>query len=358
MIRLTKLFTLVTIISVQFTLNAQLETFSSSGPYPLPVHLLIGSDFLGPNFTVTNAQYLGRYFAIGSFDASLTNLGINQGVIMTTGTVTGNLNGPLGPNNQANSGLNNNSTANISGYFNCSNLYNVAILKFDFIPNVDTLKLRFVFGSEEYPEFAPPYSSEYNDPFGIFISGPGIIGPGNSLIKNIALLPNGTVVSINSVNSITNINSFVGNGDGAAYPYNTNPYYIQYDGYTKPITATSALQIGETYHLEIVIADCGDAIFDSGIFIESCDTCNFNANINELENDSFLFYPNPTKDELFFNSLKKPKNIKITDLMGKLVFVKDEPIQSLDISNLTNGTYFIEFELNGVKIYQKIVKND
>lgn len=358
MIRLTKLVTLVTIISLQFTLNAQLETFTGTIPNPLPLHLLVGSDFLGANFTVTNAVFSGYIQALGSFDASMTNLGLSQGVIMTTGTVVGNQNGPIGPNDQGNSGWENNSSFNISGDLNCSNLHDVAILKFDFIPNVDTLKVRFIFGSEEYPEYAPPNSSGYNDVFGIFISGPGIIGPGNSLIKNIALLPNGTVVSINSVNSITNNNYFVNNGDGAVYPYNTNPNYIQYDGYTKPITATSALQIGETYHLEIVIADCGDGIFDSGIFIESCETCNFNANINELENDSFLFFPNPTKGELFFNSLKKPKNIKITDLMGKLVLVKDEPIQSLDISNLTNGTYLIEFELNGVKLYQKIVKND
>jgi gliding motility-associated-like protein len=142
--------------------------------------------------------------------------------------------------------------------------YNAAILEFDFIPYADTVRFKYVFGSDEYPEFAPPNNTTYNDVFGFFISGPGISG-----FQNIAKLPNGAVVSINNVNNITNPFYFVNNGDGNMAPYNQSPQYIQYDGFTKVLEAISAVQCGQTYHLIIAIADVGDGQWDSGIFLEA-----------------------------------------------------------------------------------------
>jgi len=52
--------------------------------------------------------------------------------------------------------------------------FDASILEFDFIPQSDTLKFNYIFGSEEYPEYV---NSGYNDVFGFFISGPGIAGP-------------------------------------------------------------------------------------------------------------------------------------------------------------------------------------
>ena len=43
--------------------------------------------------------------------------------------------------------------------------YDCCILEFDVIPSCDKLLIRFVFGSEEYPEWV---SSGYNDAFGFF----------------------------------------------------------------------------------------------------------------------------------------------------------------------------------------------
>jgi gliding motility-associated-like protein len=138
-------------------------------------------------------------------------------------------------------------------------------LEFDFIPYSDTVKFKYVFGSDEYPEFAPPNNSGYNDVFGFFISGPGITG-----IQNIAKLPNnGSIVSINNVNAITNSTYYNFNGDGNTAPYNSNPFYIQYDGFTDVLTAVSKVQCGQTYHLILAVADVGDGQWDSGIFLEA-----------------------------------------------------------------------------------------
>lgn len=228
---------------------------------------LVQNVLLGPGVVVSNITYNGSPSAIGSFDASGTNLGINQGIVLTTGTVLANGSGPQGPNNQSGAGMDNNvgGSTQLSGIIGNTPTFNAAILEFDFIPYSDTVRFKYVFGSDEYPEFAPPNNSTYNDVFGFFISGPGITGS-----QNIARLPtNNSIVSINNVNAITNPSFYRFNGDGSSAPYNNSAQYIQYDGFTRVLEAVSRVQCGETYHLVIAVADVGDGMWDSGIFLEA-----------------------------------------------------------------------------------------
>ena len=241
--------------------RAQLITNNSLNPQGLVQNILLGN-----GVTVSNVTYNGSPVAIAQFTAANTTLGINSGIVMTTGTTLPNGDGPQGPNDASGAGVENN-----MGGFNLlsqaiqgTQTYNAAILEFDFIPYADTIRFKYVFGSDEYPEFAPPNNTTYNDVFGFFISGPGITG-----FQNIAKLPNGAVVSINNVNTITNPFYFVNNGDGNTAPYNQSPQYIQYDGFTKVLEAVSQVQCGQTYHLILAIADVGDGQWDSGIFLEA-----------------------------------------------------------------------------------------
>ena len=228
---------------------------------------LVQNVLLGQGVTVSNILFNGSPVALGSFQATNTVLGIDEGIVLTTGTVIDNGNGPQGPNNQTGAGVDNNigGSALLSGLIGSTQTYNAAILEFDFIPYSDTVRFKYVFGSDEYPEFAPPNNSGFNDVFGFFISGPGIPG-----IQNIAQLPNGGgVVSINNVNVNNNSQYFNFNGDGSMSPYDSNPMYIQYDGFTDVLEAVSQVQCGQTYHLVIAIADVGDGEWDSGIFLEA-----------------------------------------------------------------------------------------
>ena len=227
---------------------------------------LVQNVLLGSGVTVSNIMYNGSLAAISEFTAAGTNLGIANGIVLTTGTVSNTGEGPQGPNNQTNSGLDNNvgGSGLLSGIIGGTQTFNAAVLEFDFVPYSDTVRFKYVFGSEEYPEFAPPINESYNDVFGFFISGPGIIGN-----PNIAKLPNGSIVSINNVNPITNTSFYNSNGDGSSAPQNGSPFYIQYDGFTDVLEAVSQVQCGETYHLIIAVADVGDGIYDSGIFLEA-----------------------------------------------------------------------------------------
>lgn len=243
-----------------FNVQAQLVTSSSSASN------LVQNVLIGNGVTVSNITYTGSSGAIGSFTANGTNLGFTSGIVMTTGTIANNGDGPQGPNNQANAGVDN----GYGGYSLLDNqlggaatTYNAAVLEFDFVPLSDTVQFRYVFGSEEYMEYV---HSQWNDIFGFFISGPGISGT-----QNIALLPNGQFVAINNVH-MAGSNTFATNfpaENGSYYVDNSSGTTIQYDGFTTPLTAISKVQCGKTYHLIIALADVGDGIYDSGIFLEA-----------------------------------------------------------------------------------------
>jgi hypothetical protein len=237
---------------------SQLQTSTAMSPPQLVQNVLLGT---GVN--VTNVVYTGDIQAIGQFTANGTNLGINSGIVMTTGTVLNNGNGPHGPNDDGGSGIDNSggSSVLLNSLLENSSTFNAAILEFDFQAAGDLVSFNYVFGSEEYLEYV---GAGFNDVFGLFISGPGIEGT-----QNIAKLPNQTVVSIDNVNNVQNNAFYVDNGDGNTAPFNSSNLFIQYDGFTRVLTASSPVQCGQTYHLTIAIADVGDGILDSGIFLEA-----------------------------------------------------------------------------------------
>ena len=239
----------------------QLVTSTAQSPVSLVQNVL-----LGQGVTVSNVQFNGYPASIGSFSATNTNLGIKSGIIMTTGTVVNNTNGPQGPNNKENVSFDNKAPgfSLLSNIVGGATTLNAAYLQMDIVPQSDTVRFKYVFGSEEYPKFAPPNSSTFNDVFAFFISGPGISGQ-----QNIAKLGNGTTVSINNINAITNSNYFIYNGDGTNSPYNSSNQYIQYNGFTTVLEAVAKVQCGQTYHLILAISDVEDGLYDSGIFLEA-----------------------------------------------------------------------------------------
>lgn len=255
---------LITLILIVFPFLTFGQLITSTGTSP---NALVQNTLLGPGVQLVSVSYNGDQNAIGRFTANGTNLGINEGIVMTTGTVLNNGNGPHGPNNSPSSGVDNNRP----GYGPLNNILganvttNAAILEFRFIPYSDTVRFKYVFGSEEYREWV---GSDFNDIFAFFISGPGI--PGG--VMNMAKLPNGTPVTINNINDGTEYlsSSYQPQCNNCAYfNYNGNGQHIQYDGFTKPMEAVAKVQCGETYKLIIAIADVNDGIFDSGIFLEA-----------------------------------------------------------------------------------------
>lgn len=259
-------------------------------PYDNPTYL-VNNVLLGGGVTATGITYSGDPSQIGWFDGSATFLGINEGLILTSGDIFS----AVGPNNQGGvTGLNpalSGSDPDLNVLTSPFGAWDEAILEFDFVATGDSIKFEFIFGSDEYLEFV---GSSFNDAFGFFLSGPGIAGPFTGGAENIALVPGGGgQVSINNVNDVSNSAYYVNNGDGYTAPYDTDPMYVQYDGLTVVMEARAAVQCGQTYHIKLAVCDAGDNILDSGVFLKagSFTTTNVsvNANVDFGTNDSTMF---------------------------------------------------------------------
>ena len=199
----------------------------------------------GKGVEISNVTFRGASNALGTFTANNTNLGIKEGIILSTGSIYN----ATGPNNEDDKSTD---FAKPGYSLLGSTSYDAAVLEFDFTPQGDTIEFQYVFASDEYPEYV---DKEFNDIFGFFISGPGISG-----VKNIAILPDGNTVAINNVNQLRNSNYYISNENGQT---------IEYDGFTKVLTARAVVQCGKTYHLILAIADIQDYVYDSAIFLSA-----------------------------------------------------------------------------------------
>jgi hypothetical protein len=204
------------------------------------------------NVTVNNNGAYG-YFRKGN-----SQFPFQSGIIMASGSISN----AQGPNNSGTLGntISSGSDADLD-MLTTSSVQDATIVQFDFIPASDTVTFRYIFGSEEFPEFA---NTSFNDVFGFFLSGPGINGPYSNNSINIALLPNNQPVTINNVH---NFNYYIANPSaGVASSYNNA---VQYDGNTIILTATAIVTACETYHIKLAVGDAGDSAYDSGVFLEA-----------------------------------------------------------------------------------------
>ncbi|HRI29136.1 MAG TPA: choice-of-anchor L domain-containing protein, partial [Chitinophagales bacterium] len=207
--------------------------------------------------TVSNVTWQADSAQVGFFEGATTNLGLNAGILLTSGTIQN----AVGPNTSGSttaivgSAGDADLDAIIAGIFTT---YDACVLEFDLVADEDILIFEYVFGSEEYLEYV---GTQFNDIFAFLVSGPGY-APNT----NIALVPGDTTpVAINNVNNVNNPDFYV---DNAAVTPD-----LQYDGFTTPLTATMNVIPGETYHVKIAVADVGDYNLDSGVFLSVESLC-------------------------------------------------------------------------------------
>lgn len=252
------------------TANAQLQVTPSNAAN------LVQNVLIGQGIQVSNIQFSGNAQQMGSFNGQNSNIGLPAGVFISTGRIGD----AVGPNNDASVGddLNGGGDADLESQIPGATTFDAATLIFDFVPQSSQLSFNYVFASEEYPEFV---GSQYNDAFAFLISGPGL-PPGG---QNIAFIPGTTTpVAINNVNQTANSSFYVNNSPG-----NT----VQFDGFTTPLSAKVTVQACQTYTIKIVIADVGDGIYDSGVFLQES---SFSSNVLDVRsevsfgtNDSLLY---------------------------------------------------------------------
>ncbi len=256
---------LIILLLVKINSHAQLIITPQSRAQAL-AQTLVGSGVVISNASLTADRRATAFFN----NLSGTNVGIDSGIVLTngmartTGAAGWGVNGNgvvMAENALANTDQRLPGDGDLAREIGVptAETHDACVLEFDFVPLGDSIKFKYVFSSEEY---TPAFVCQFNDAFAFFISGPGITG-----LKNIALIPNtNTPVSIFNVNDVP----------GSACPNNqiyftdnsTNKFFT-HDGHTVVLTALEQVHPCETYHLKLVIADVGDGLFDSGVFLEA-----------------------------------------------------------------------------------------
>lgn len=268
-------FFLLVFLFIQSAVIGQITITNTQSPSNLVDNVLLGNGITASNITVNGSAANANNVTnkIGYFEKGNSTFPINRGVVMSTGNVN-NLPGPA--NNFASTAVGGGSDPDlvtISGV----NINDANVLEFDFVATGDSMQFKYLFGSEEYPEFV---GAGVNDAFGFFLSGPGINGPFSNNSVNLAIIPNTTTyVSINTVNQNVNTTYYVSN---AANVYGTSTLL---DGMTVVLAAVSGLTCGATYHIKLAIGDGGDSVYDSAVFLEAE---SFKSNVVKIEAESNL----------------------------------------------------------------------
>ncbi len=274
-------------------LKAQLEVTNATVP-PFTPENLIENVFLGAGVDVLSITFNGDPISVGYFEGDASNVGIDRGVLMTTGAATD----AIGPNTAVGVTVNNNGGTDadlqtIAG----TTINDAAVYTIEFIPYDDTLRFEYVFASDEYPEYA---CSNFNDAFGFFISGPGITGPYTGGAENIAIVPGSTLpVTINSINpGVPGASAGGGTCSGALeslafsgmYVNNSPGGTVEYDGFTVPLEAVAVVTPCEVYTIKLAIGDVSDSAFDSGVFLKgnSFGTNALDVEVNTVSPDSTM----------------------------------------------------------------------
>ena len=213
--------------------------------------LAMAQAIFGSGATVVSASYTGdnrasAIYSNGDALAPNTTPG-DTGVILSTGQASRFTQSSGDPNRSGsttsgNSGPNNNPDFNAAAG---NNTFDASFLDIDFIPDNDLMTIRFVFSSEEYPEFT---NSIYQDFVGVWINGQQVdIQAGN-----------GDVDPAN-LNTSQNVNLFY---DNTGDDYNT-----EMDGFTVSLTMTMQVIPDQVNSIRIGIADVADNNYDSNLLI-------------------------------------------------------------------------------------------
>ena len=214
--------------------------------------------------TVNNIMVSGGNFgtaeqSFGYFDSGTSSFPFANGIVLSTGKATS----ATGPNSSI---LSEGSTSwsgdsDLQNALGVSNTINATVLEFDFTPITNKISFDYIFSSEQYLSNPSASQCGYTDGFAFLLKPFG-----SSTYQNLALVPGTSIpVTVNNVRGPGTVCSPTNEAyfdaiNGINHPTNFN-------GQTVIMKAEADVISGTTYHIKLVIADQGNNLYDSAIFL-------------------------------------------------------------------------------------------
>ena len=317
--------------TVSFSQNITVnETFT---PQQLIENILVNSGCVSvSNFSASGGNFGTGELSYGYFNSNGSAFPFSEGIILSTGK----LNSAVGPNSNFSddgTGIGWTGDTDLNLALGLSNTFNASVLEFDFVPNANNISFEYIFSSEQYLLNPSSGQCNFTDGFAFLLKEASA-----STYQNLALIPGtSTPVRVNTVR-----------GTGTICPpanetffdaFNTGSYPTTYDGQTKILTAQSVVTPGTLYHIKLVIADEGNARFDSGIFLRAGSFISE----KDLGTDRLITTGNPlcNGDNLILNATQ-------AGATNYQWFQDGNPVgtNSPTFNVTTTGTYEVEIDIN------------
>jgi gliding motility-associated-like protein len=296
-------------------------------------------------WTFTNGTSYG-YFNRGS-----SAFPFQDGVIITNGRATS----AVGPNTSL---LSEGPTTwggdlDLEQAINESGSINATIIEFDFLPLANKISFDYIFSSEQYLSNPNANQCNFSDGFAFLLKEVG----SQDQYTNLAVVP-GTAIPV----KIPTVR-----GSGTICPpaneiyfdaFNGNEHPTNYNGQTKILKAQSNVTPGVLYHIKLVIADQGNNLYDSAIFLgggsfavetDLGDDRLFAANNPACENESLTLNaatPNATGYKWFRNTILIPNETQETLVVDQFGVYKVEVIFNPTCSAF--GEIVVEYSTNPI----------
>lgn len=222
--------------------------------------VLIDNPCASGSNVVMNGWTFGSGGSYGSFSANGSAFPFSSGIILSTGRAA-SAPGPNtsllseGPTNWA-------GDADLEQALNVGNTINATVLEFDFLPLGDKFSFDYIFSSEQYLTNPSANQCNYTDGFAFLLKKANT----SEAYQNLALVPNTNIpVRVNTVR-----------GPGTICPeanaqwfdaFNDLEHPTNFNGQTRIMTAGASVEPGTLYHIKIVIADQGNNLYDSALFL-------------------------------------------------------------------------------------------
>ena len=252
-------FLLITIAFSQSSYSQYIQVDDNRTVEDLVENILINSSCAN----VSNISVSGWAFTSGNsygyFNASGTSFPFEDGVIISTGRAAS----AVGPNGNL---LSEGPTSwpgdnDLQNAINENNTINATVIEFDFLPFANKVSFEYIFSSEQYLSNPSPNQCNFSDGFAFLLKEAS-----SSDYTNLAVVPGTNIpVKIPTVR-----------GSGTICPPANEEYFdafngfehpTNYNGQTKILKAESSVVPGVLYHIKLVIADQGNNLYDSAIFL-------------------------------------------------------------------------------------------
>jgi len=254
---------ITTLILLLLPLFASAQTITvdnSKTPTQLVQELFGGASCTQPtNISITGYDFGGGEKSFASFDSNGSGFPFEKGLIISSGKA----NSAIGPNTTL---LCEEPTswageADLELSIGESNTVNATVVEFDFVAVTNYVSFNYIFSSEQYLSSPNGNQCNYSDGFAFLLKEVG-----SASYQNLALVP-GTSIPV----KVTTVR-----GSGTICPP-ANPQYFDafngsnhptnFNGQTKVLIAEADITPGNTYHIKMVIADQGNNLYDSAIFL-------------------------------------------------------------------------------------------